>query len=432
MPTASPATSDRSSSLLPAPVVPATSAWGPSRTRSTSIGPSAATASRVRSGGSPPAACQPRRTSSGSVAQPAREQRRQGHGGRQPGAGRRLLGVVPAGEREGHGPSRRRRRARRDDVVAQLGAAGPVEDGRAVGSCLDDDVADAGERRGRVRDDQRGAGPVGGEQLADRRSGERPSASDRPRRAPGAARTVHPAEPGRRATREGRRPSPPAGRRTRDRGRGAASAASPAPASPARSRRPPGGRRGRGRRPAAGPGSAPAVGRPRVARPRPRPRRGRGRRRPARRGALPPPRRAPTTRRAPRRRPSPAPAAASGHRGPRRRRTHPGRRPGAPRAAGPAARAHATAAGSSSASARRPRRDGRLVGREIGGDGRERGARPLAVGPPPRPSTQPRPQRGGQRAQRADRAEDEERRLVQQQRDDGTAGEGHDDRRAGR
>ena len=77
-----------------------------------------------------------------------------------------------------------------------------------------------------------GAGSVGGEQLADRRVAgghQRRIVHDEHQVRP---RTVHPAEPGRRATREGRRPPSPVGHRSRDRGRAAASAASPAPASP--------------------------------------------------------------------------------------------------------------------------------------------------------------------------------------------------------
>ena len=56
----------RRSSLLPAPVVPTTRAWGPSRSRSSSTSPSAATPMGAR--GRPPLATQPATTPSGSSA----------------------------------------------------------------------------------------------------------------------------------------------------------------------------------------------------------------------------------------------------------------------------------------------------------------------------------------------------------------------------
>ena len=361
----------------------------------------------------------------------AREQRRQGHGGRQPGAGRRLLGVVPSGEREGHGPSRRRRRARRDDVVAQLGSAGPVEDGRAVGSCLDDDVADAGERRGCVREDQSGAGPVGGEQLADRRA-----ASGQQRRIVHDEHHVRPAPSTRLRPADERLGKVGARRHQPVTGLGIAGVGQPAQPAPfRRARRGHGGHQEVGR----------AVGDGQLQDQAPRQRSGdRGWpdhahdragaevdgdrhvvERSRRLDERPPLVGHRVAARLQRRR---LPAVTAAHDGGERTRL-----------VGPARPERRTRRSGARHGGRelqclgpQARRDGRLVGREIGGDGRERGARPLAVGPPPRPSTQPRPQRGGQRAQRADRAEDEERRLVQQQRDDGAAGEGHDDRRAGR
>ena len=117
-----------------------------------------------------PAASQPRRTSSGSVAQPAGSSDAKGTEDGSPAPDAACSGSCQPAS------ARATARAVAADAPAAMtcspssGAARPVEDGRAVGSCLDDDVADAGERRGRVRDDQRGAGPVGGEQLADRRA----------------------------------------------------------------------------------------------------------------------------------------------------------------------------------------------------------------------------------------------------------------------
>ena len=162
------------------------------------------------------------------------EQGRQGHGGRQPGAARGLLGVVPAGERQGHRASRRQRGAGREDVLRQVGSAGAVEGSRAVGSYLDDDVTEAGERRGRLRDDQRGAGPVGREQqLANRRVASRHRrriVHDEQQVAP--PRPIRPVRTGQRLGQLTSDHQPVT--RGPDRGRGAASAASPAPASPPR------------------------------------------------------------------------------------------------------------------------------------------------------------------------------------------------------
>ena len=64
-PAASPATSVRSSSLFPAPVVPATRPWGPSATRSTPNTPSSATPIGAARGGSLPPAFQRVETASG-------------------------------------------------------------------------------------------------------------------------------------------------------------------------------------------------------------------------------------------------------------------------------------------------------------------------------------------------------------------------------
>ena len=101
---ASPATSVRSSSLLPAPVVPATSACGPSRTRSTASTPSSATPSGAsRSGSAPAAAHRASRPSGWAGRDPA------AGAGRRPGqagAGHLQLRVVEPRQRTS-GPARR-------------------------------------------------------------------------------------------------------------------------------------------------------------------------------------------------------------------------------------------------------------------------------------------------------------------------------------